>query len=284
MSIGDLYNGNGVVVGQAACLFAPANTPLPALSSISFADPFSLTPWTAALINGAVGPVTAFTLTYKGQTTSSLNVTALTAAQIQTALAALTSIGAGNVFVSGSAATGWSVALSDAVSGGVLSVTGTGGTPTVTTPLWSPCGATDQGWTFATNKSTTDIMIEEQSTPVGTTITSQKVLIEGALSEDITRTLALAYNGLVTTTAQATGIPGSDEINPTDDVIVYSAVLITKQFDGKPRVIYAPQWTQLSNVSTAMRRASAKRMYPVAFSTICKTSQIRIINLTSPAL
>jgi hypothetical protein len=282
--IADLYNGNAVVVGQAAALFAPANTPLPNLATINQADPFSMAPWTTAVINGAVAPVTAFTLTYKGATTSSLNVTALTAAAIQAALGALATVGVGNVSVGGTAATGWTVSFSEAVQGGSLTISPTGGTATIQTPLWTPCGATDAGWTFATNKSTTDTTIEEQSPPVGTTITSQKVAIEGALAEDITKTLALAYNGLVTTVVAASGIPGYEEINPTDDVIVYAVALIMKQFNGKPRLVYAPQWTQLSNVSTAMRRASAKRMYPVAFNTICATSQIRIINLLTAAL
>jgi hypothetical protein len=282
--INDLYNANAVVVGQAATLFGPANTPLPALSALSFTDPFSMAPWTTFTVNGAVGPVTSFTLTYKGQTTGVLTVAGLTAAQIQTALSALSTIGAGNVIVTGAAATGWQVSLTEKVQGGTLTAAGTGGTVSVVSPLWQPCGATDAGWTFATNKSTTDINIEEQSPSVGQTITSQKVQIEGALAEDITRTLALAYNAYVTTTAAATGIPGTEELNPTDDVLTYAVAMIMKQFNGNPRLIYAPAWTQLSNVSTAMRRASAKRMYPVAFGTVCNVSAIRIINFVSPAL
>src|SRR4051812_14079165 len=53
-----------------------------------------------------------------------------------------------------------------------------------TGPTWSPCGATDQGWTFGADKSTQTINIEEQSTPVATTLTSQSVSIAGSLSED----------------------------------------------------------------------------------------------------
>jgi hypothetical protein len=284
VTINDLYNTNAVVVGQAAVLFAPANTPLPALSTISFTDPFNLDPWLTYVLNGTVG-ATSFTLTYKGSVTGSLTVTGLTAAAIQAALAALPTIGAGNVTVTGTAATGWRVSIAERVSGGALTITGTGGgTPTVTAALWAPCGATDAGWTFATNKSTNDTTIEEQSTPAGQTITSQKVTIEGALAEDISRTLALAYNAYLTTTAQATGIPGTEELNPTDDVLSYAVAMIMKQWNGNPRLVYAPAWTQLNNVSTAMRRASAKRMYPVAFGTICATTAIRIINFVSPGL
>lgn len=285
--IGDLYNQNNVVVGQAAVLFSPANTSLPSLMSFSFADPFSLLPWnnTVFTVNGAVSPVTAFTLTYGGQTTTSLTVAALTAAAIQAALVALSSVGAGNAVVTGTAATGWVVTFSGAATGtSVLTVTGTGGTPTIApaTNLWTPCGATDQGWKFGTNKSTTDTNIEEQSTQIGTQITTQKVTIEGSMAEEISTTLALAYNGILTTTAASPTTPGFDEINPTDTVIEYAVAMISQRFDGKPKIMYAPQWTQLSNVSTDFRRASAKRMYPVSFATVCKPSQIRAITLTSP--
>lgn len=286
--IGDLYNAANVVVGQAAVLFAPLNTTLPNLLNLSFSDPFSLVPWQIATftINGATAPVTAFTITYNAVTTSSLTVAGLTTALITTAVAALTGVGVGNVVVTGTAATGWVITLQGAASQlGALTVSGTGGTPTVVTgvnPLWVPCGATDQGWQFGTNKSTTDINIEEQSTQVGTQITSQKVTLNGALSEEISSNLALAYNATLTTVASSTTTPGYDELNPTDTVLSYAVAMISQRFDGKPKINYAPAWTQLSNVETSFRRATAKRMYPVSFSTICKPGQIRMLSFTAP--
>jgi hypothetical protein len=200
MPIGTLYNQNNVVVGQAAVLVAPANTPLPTpLTSLIAADPFSLTPW-----------------------------------------------------------------------------------QTGTAPYaWNQVGATDQGWKYGTNKSSTDIMIEEQSTPAAEAINSQKVTIEGSLSEDVSTTLTLAYNGVKTTTAPGASTIGYDTIVLTDTVLYYAVALLTAAVGALPRVIYAPQWSQLSNVSTDFRRASAKRMYPVAFSTVCQPGQIQVINVTA---
>ena len=289
MAINDLYDTTGVVVGQAAVLFAPVNTPLPPLSAISFSDPFSMSPWTAATVNGAVAPVTAFTITYtKGgsaQTTTSLSVSALTATQIQTAVAALSNVGAGNVVVGGTAASGWTIALSDAASGGVITVSGTGGTPTVTSPLWTPSGATDAGWTFGAAKTTSPVNIEEQSTQVGMNLNTQSVSISGALAEESAKTLALSLNGVITTVAASSGVPGYDEVNPTDTVLQYAVVMLSQQANGKPKITYAPSWTQLTNASVPFRRAGGnKRTYGVSFETSCKTSQIRNLFLNTAAL
>ena len=151
-----------------------------------------------------------------------------------------------------------------------------------TTPTWTPCGATDQGWTFGANKSTQTIDIEEQTTPVATTITTQAVQISGALSEDVSKTLALVYNATLTATAAVTGTsPGYDTLTLTDTPIIYALGMVTVNAEGFGRIIYAPRWTQLSNASTAFRRAAAKRDYPVQFDTVCATDLIRIINFTA---
>lgn len=147
--------------------------------------------------------------------------------------------------------------------------------------LWTPCGATDQGWTFGADKSTQTITIEEQSTPVDTTLTSQSVSIAGSLSEDITRTLALALNATSAATAATTTAPGYDTINLSDTVIKYAVAMVTVNSQGFGRITYAPQWTQLNNVSAAFRRAADKRMYAVQFSTVCDIGDIEIINFTA---
>jgi len=151
-----------------------------------------------------------------------------------------------------------------------------------TTPTWTPCGATDQGWQFGANKSTQTINIEEQSTPVAVTITSQSVQIGGALSEDITKTLTLALNALSTVHAPTVTDPGYDEVNLTDDPIKYAIGMVMQNAEGFGRIIYAPAWTQLSNATVNFRRASDKRIYPVQFETVCNTAAIRVLNFTAP--
>lgn len=278
MAIGDLYDANNVVVGQAAALFAPQFTALPDLSTFSFSDPLSTDPWTSQTLTVGTGSITITdangktgTITASGETTTEASVAS-----------ALNGLDDDNTWtVSGTAGgpftitnTGGDAAPLTASGAGLTSLTG---------GLWTPCGATDQGWTYGTNKSTTTIDIEEQSTPVGTTISTQSVTLEASLSEDITRTLQLAYNGVLTRSAATADAPATDTVVLTDDVLYYAVALITQNYNGTPRIIYAPKWTQLSNVSTAFRRAAAKRMYPVSFATVCKPGQIQAINLTAPA-
>lgn len=194
--IGDLYDANNVVVGQAAVFFAPANTAMPAVTSFNTADPFDPAFWPD--------------------------------------------------------------------------------------PDWTPCGATDQGWAFGANKSTQTINIEEQSTPVATTVTSQSVSLTGALSEDVTPTLALALNATAVSTAAVVGTsPGYDTLTLTDTPILYAVGMVTTNAEGFGRIIYAPTWTQLSNVSVAFRRAADKRNYPVGFETVCRTQDIKILNFSA---
>lgn len=278
--IGDLYDANNVVVGQAAVLVAPNGTPLPDFKNLNLADPFDPTPFVSYSV--AVVATSSYTLSYAGGTTAALTDTS-TPAAIATALEAIPGVGAGNVTVTGTG-TAYTVLFTEAVASlaSVLTSTTTSGSATVTGGLWVPVGATDQGWTYGTNKSTQKINIEEQSTEVGTTINTQSVTIAGALSEDISRTLALAYNGVLTSSAPSATEPGYDTIELTDDVVYYAVALIAVNSETYPRIVYAPKWSQLANTTTAFRRATKQRMYPVDFATACKPSQIQVFNITSP--
>lgn len=196
MAIGDLYDADNVVVGQAAVFTAAAGTALPALTGFNTADPFD----------------EAFFTTPTG---------------------------------------------------------------------WVPVGATEQGWQLGADKSTQVINIEEQSTPVGTTITSQSITIAGSLSEDITKTLTLALNATSAATAATSSAPGYDTITLSDDVIYYAVAMVTTNAEGFGRIVYAPKWTQLGNVSAAFRRAAGQRLYAVNFATVCKPGEIEVVNFTA---
>lgn len=85
------------------------------------------------LTEGGSG-LTSFTLTFGAQTTGSL-VAAATAAQVQTALQALSTIGAGNCTVTGNAGGPYTVTFTGTLAGtdtGAITTTPTGGTGTVT--------------------------------------------------------------------------------------------------------------------------------------------------------
>lgn len=151
-------------------------------------------------------------------------------------------------------------------------------------PAWAWVGATEQGWQLGADKSTQTINIEEQSTPVGMTLTSQAVSLQGNLSEDITKTLVLAMNATAVATAAATGSPGYDTIKLSDVPKYYAVLAVTTNAEGFGRIIYAPKWTSLGNVSASFRRAAGQRLYGVNFQTVCNTSDIEIINFTAAAL
>jgi hypothetical protein len=198
MTIGSLYNADNVVVGQAACLFAPGGTAPPLPSGLTTTDPFLITPWTSASTS------------------------------------------------------------------------------------WKPCGATDQGWTWASAKTITDIYIEEQSSLVDRTIENQQLTVTAALSEDIMQTLALVYNLTVATTASSSGYPQINVGTPSDNPISYAVGLIMANADSLPRYLYIPYATVLANVSTPLRRAAAKRMYTAEFSSISNITAVQLVELGTP--
>jgi hypothetical protein len=188
VAIGDLYNAANVKVGQAALLVAPANTAPATPATAVLGDPFSLVPWASAVLQ-ASATLTAgnFTVTYTlsgtAYTTSSLPFGS-TAVQVHDALVtALTPLGAlaADVITSGgpvsSATTPITIALVERLLGGVYTITPTGitgGTLSITQPLWTPVGATDQGWTWASAKTMVDTTVEEQSTPVARAVSAQQ--------------------------------------------------------------------------------------------------------------
>lgn len=294
MPIAQLFNTNNVVVGQGALFIAPANTPVPNIALASTTDPFSYIPFTYVTLQ-ASATITAgsYTLTYTlngvGYTTASQTAISGTAAALDTAITtALAPLGAGvsDVTVSGGpvSATGTPmvISLSEPFSGGAWTITPsgiTGGTLSIIGPLWTPVGATDQGWKYGSAKTIQDITIEEQTTPVATTMSSQKFTIDGVLSEDISRTLQLVYNMTNTYTANGTGTAGYETLTATDAVLQYAVVLVMANQLTFPRWLYVPQNTCLGNVDTTLRRAAAKRMYSAAFSSTCPTASIKIYNV-----
>lgn len=301
MPIGALYDAANVVTGQAALFIAPPNTALPDISLTALAtgtpDPFDITPWTYARLAAASGTLTGgtFTITYTfngvAYTTASLTAATVTAAQIDTAITnALVAgglpVGAADVVVTGgpisAVATPASIALSESYVGGTWTITPssiTGGTLSISASLWTPVGATDQGWKLNADKTTTKIMIEEQSTQVATTIESQTVSIEGALSEDISRTLQVVYNMTNSYTANSSGHAGYETLTLTDTPLQYACALVMANQLGYPRWAYIPATTCLANASAAFRRANAKRMYAATFESVCATSSIVIENV-----
>lgn len=124
--------------------YIPSGTNLAKLSSGLY-GPYAVSNEVQTVTEGGSG-LTSFTLTYSGQTTSSL-AAAATAAQVQAALEALSNVGSGNVVVSGNAGGPYTVTFQGALAGtdvAQMTSTPTGGTGTVTVAT-TTAGGTETG-------------------------------------------------------------------------------------------------------------------------------------------
>jgi hypothetical protein len=113
--------------------FIPSGTPLAKLTASGLYGPYTVSNEVQTVTEGGSG-LTSFTLTFGGQTTASL-AAAATAAQVQSALEALSTVGAGNVVVTGNASGPYTVTFQGALAGtdvAAMTATPTGGTGTVT--------------------------------------------------------------------------------------------------------------------------------------------------------
>jgi hypothetical protein len=121
----------------------PSLTPLARHTSTGFYGPYSaLTNEVQTVTEGGSG-LTSFTLTYSGQTTTSLAAGA-TAAQVQAALEGLSNIGVGDVAVTGSAGGPYTVTFKGALGStnvAQMTATPTGGSGTVTVATGTAGGA-----------------------------------------------------------------------------------------------------------------------------------------------
>jgi hypothetical protein len=113
--------------------YIPSGTAVAKITASGLYGPYTVSNEVQTLTEGGSG-LTNFTVTWNGQTTASL-AAAATAAQVQSALEALSNIGAGNVVVSGNAGGPYTVTFQGALAGtdvAAMTTTPTGGTGTVT--------------------------------------------------------------------------------------------------------------------------------------------------------
>lgn len=150
---------------------------------------------------------------------------------------------------------------------------------------WVSAGATSEGFKVNVEASTTQISIEEQSTPVAETVESKSINIEAILAEDTMTTIKYAWGGgVITHTAAASGQPGKDTMALTDDVQYYTATLESKNFSGFARRLYIPKASMTGSGEVSFRRAADKRMYPITLASLCAPSEIQVVDITEAAL
>lgn len=150
---------------------------------------------------------------------------------------------------------------------------------------WVSAGATNEGFKVNVETSTTQITIEEQSTPVGETVESKAIGIEAVLAESTMESIKYSWGGgTITTTAASSGTPGTDKMTLSDDITYFTACLETRNYNGFARRLYIPKASITGSGEVSFRRAADKQMYPVRVASLCKPSEIQIVDITAAAL
>lgn len=149
---------------------------------------------------------------------------------------------------------------------------------------WVSAGATNEGFKTNVETSTTQITIEEQSTPIGETIESKGITIEAVLAEATMESMRLSWGGSdITIVAAGAGQPGKRHMTLTDDINYYTATLETRNYFGFARRIYVPKMSITGSGEVSFRRAADKQMFPVRAASLCKATDIEIVDITAPA-
>lgn len=150
---------------------------------------------------------------------------------------------------------------------------------------WVSAGATNEGFKTNVETSTTQITIEEQSTPVAETVESKSIAIEAVLAEATMETIRYSWGGsAIVTVAAASGVTGTKKMTLTDDIKYYTVCLETRNFNGFARRIYIPKVSITGSGEVSFRRAADKQMFPVRAASLCKPTDIQIVDVTAVAL
>lgn len=149
---------------------------------------------------------------------------------------------------------------------------------------WVSAGATNEGFKVNVQTSTTQITIEEQSTPVGETVESKAITIDAILAEATMESMRYSWGGdVITHTVAGVGQPEKDEMVLTDDINYYTLTLETRNFNGFARRLYIPKSSITGSGEVAFRRAADKQMFPMTAASLCKPSEIDVTDILAPA-
>lgn len=148
---------------------------------------------------------------------------------------------------------------------------------------WVSAGATSEGFKANVATSVNDVNIEEQSTPVGQTVTAKKVTFSAALAEDSLEAMRMSWGGsVITTIVAAAGVAPKRTMTLDDNMQYYTGTLEMRNQTGFARRIYVPKLAVSGSGDVAFRRAAGPRLHPVTFSSVCKPTDIQIVDLTGP--
>lgn len=155
-----------------------------------------------------------------------------------------------------------------------------------TTPqLWTAIGATQEGVSLLFRRSTNDLTIEEQLTPVKVETTEIACMVEAVLAESTFETMRLAFGGgTVTTTAAATGVIGKKTLVIGSDLDHFALGLEGQNPNGFFRRILIPDVVSIADVEETYRRAAGLRLYKVSFRSLVPPESMTFIDKTADAL
>jgi hypothetical protein len=150
---------------------------------------------------------------------------------------------------------------------------------------WKPIGATEGGVTMRFTRDTTDISIEEQVNPLDVATNTLDPRIEATLAEDTLETMVTAYGGgSIVETPAASGVPGTRELTINEELQHLSLGMEGVNSDGYWRRALWLDVLSVAEVETAYRRAETQRLYAVSFRLVSPISQLKIREMTDPAL
>lgn len=150
---------------------------------------------------------------------------------------------------------------------------------------WVSAGATNEGFKVNVETSTTQVTIEEQSTPVGETVESKAIAIEAVLAEATMESMRYSWGGSdITVAAGGAGVPGTQKMTLVDDIEYYTAVLETRNFNGFARRLYVPKVSITGSGEVSFRRAADKQMFPIRAASLCKPSDIQVVDIVTAAV
>jgi hypothetical protein len=82
--------------------------------------------------------------------------------------------------------------------------------------------------------------------------------------------------------AAGAGQPAKDTMVLTDDITYYTTVLESRNFNGMARRLYIPKVSITGSGEVAFRRSADKQMFPVSAASLCKPSDIEVVDITAP--
>ena len=151
--------------------------------------------------------------------------------------------------------------------------------------IWVPPGATSEGLNFRFQRSTQDVNVEEQLTPVQVNTTGLDISMEMVLSEDSMETMAVAYgSGSIVTVPAASGTMGKKTLTIGSDLDTFAFGFETQNEFGFFRRVLIPSVVSVGQAETLYRRAQDARRYAVSFRVLCAPEEIIVIDKTANAL